>query len=177
MNWRTPVTMLVLLGVLLGAAYYGWQTIISPEEDSKAAGPTATGPSCKKQVEFKKGQLIRARDIVVNVYNAGSLSGLAGQTLSALDDKGFKAGVAENAPTNLAVTNVTVLGDRSSPEVRLVAQQFRGPVKVTKGPQLAAGIDVVVGENFRAVDDQAHTALRLQKAVSSCVAIKKKHRN
>ncbi len=172
MNWRTPITMLVLLGVLLGAAYYGWQTIVSPDEESKATSPTATNPTCTKHVKFKKGQLIRGRDIVVNVYNAGTTSGLAGETLNTLEDNGFKAGVAENAPTNLAVFNVTVLGDRSSPEVRLISRQFRGPVKVDKGPALAAGVDVVVGQNFRAVNDNAKTVMKLKKAVTSCVAIK-----
>lgn len=166
--------MLVLLGVLLGAAYYGWQTIISPDEESKATGPTNTGPKCTKHVKFKKGQLIRAKDILVNVYNAGTTSGLAGETLNALGDNGFKPGVADNAPSNMAASNVTILGDRTSPEVRLVSRQFRGPVKITKGPALAAGIDVVVGQRFRAVDDRAKTALRLKKAVTSCVAIKKK---
>ena len=36
MNWRTPITMVVLLGVLLGAAYYGWNTIVTPDDDNKA---------------------------------------------------------------------------------------------------------------------------------------------
>ncbi len=167
MNWKTPITLVVLLGLLLGAAVYGWQTIISPSEPDK---PAAQGQpkKCAKKTTFKKGQVVRAENIVVNVFNAGVISGQAGNTLSALVGKGFRAGVADNAPDSQTARNVTIVTPtRESPEVRLVRLQFVGAVRVVPG-NLEKGIDVVVGDNFRAVNPNAATSLRLGRTITSC---------
>lgn len=170
MNWKTPITLVVLLGILLGAAVYGWQTIISPggaESTSRAPKSTPTH-KCVRKTTFKKGQLIRAQDIVVNVYNAGEISGLAGNTLSALVAKGFKPGISDNAPDTLTTRNVAIVsGVPKSPEVRLVRIQFQGRVRVVSG-ELATGIDVIVGDNFRSVDPNATTSIRLKREITSC---------
>ena len=87
MAWRTPITLGVLLGVLLAAAFYGWQTVISParENDKKSDA----GPKCEQVTEFRKGDVIKPDDIVVNVYNAGSQLGAAGGTLDRRVNRGF----------------------------------------------------------------------------------------
>ncbi|MBA2699668.1 MAG: LytR C-terminal domain-containing protein [Nocardioidaceae bacterium] len=172
MNWKTPVTMLVLLGILLGAAYYGWSTIIAPDDQKNNV---VTQPSekkkdhrCTRVKRFKKGQAVKAQTIRVNVYNAGLISGLAAETLDALASKGFKPGIASNAPGNMSAGNVTILtAEPESPEVRLVRIQFRGPVQVKKG-ELAPGIDVLVGDGFRAVDPAVRTEITLRKNISAC---------
>ncbi len=171
MNWRTPITMVVLLGVLLGAAFYGWQTIISPGGDAKVSAPTPTGPTCQKKTLIKKGQRIAARDVIVNVYNAGQRAGLAGETLDELVNKGFKRGVAANAPSSLAVgPNVTVIlpGGQGAPQTRLVHNQFIGKVLYLKSAALTQGVDVVVGESFRGVDHAARTFVRVNHPVTTC---------
>jgi len=167
LNWKTPVTLLVLLGLLVGAVFYGWQTIISPDEP--AEGPTAGAPPmCERKATFKKGQRILAGDITVNVYNAGIVSGLAGNTLSALVGKGFQGGVSDNAPGAQSARNVTIMTDvPESPKVRLVRMQFQGPVRVVPG-ELAVGIDIIVGDEFRAVDPNATTVIQLRRNISSC---------
>ncbi len=167
MNWKTPITLVVLLGLLVGAVFYGWQTIISPDEP--AEGPTAGAPpTCERKVTFKKGQKIQAQDITVNVYNAGIVPGLAGNTLSALVGKGFQGGVSDNAPGAQSARNVTIMTDvPESPKVRLVRMQFQGPVSVVPG-ELAVGVDVIVGDEFRAVDPNATTVIQLRRNISSC---------
>ncbi len=167
MNWKTPITLVVLLGLLVGAVFYGWQTIISPDEP--AEGPTAGAPpTCERNVTFKKGQKIQAQDITVNVYNAGIVPGLAGNTLSALVGKGFQGGVSDNAPGAQSARNVTIMTDvPESPKVRLVRMQFQGPVSVVPG-ELAVGVDVIVGDEFRAVDPNATTVIQLRRNISSC---------
>ncbi len=169
---RTPITLLVLVGILLGAAYYGWQTVINPAtEATTTQGPThASKPTCVKQKQFLKGQEIKAADIVVNVFNAGTISGLAGDALSALHQKGFQMGIAANPPGGVGATNVTVLTDSpQSPEVRLVVSQFLGKVLVRKGPNLAPGIDVVIGQDFKGIAEKAPTTLRLSHDVTTCL--------
>lgn len=172
MSWRTPITIVVLLGVLLGAAFYGWQTVISPGgDDEKASTPTKSPPTCEKKVTIKKGQQVAAADVIVNVYNAGSRAGLATETLDGLVDKGFKRGIADNAPERVtAGPNVTVVlpDGKGLPQMRLVHNQFIGVVKYVAGPELAAGVDIVVGDSFRGVDPTARTFVRVNRAIKTC---------
>jgi hypothetical protein len=174
-GWRTPITLLVLLGVLFGAGYYGYRTVISPNTDKdKSSGPTTT---CTKQRVFHRGQKIVSKDILVNVYNAGSIANLAGDTLVALHGSGFLRGVAANAPSGISATNVTILTRHSRfPQVRLVARQFKGHVVIRKGRPLAAGIDVVVGDDFKGMKAHAVRSLRLGHVVRTCTHIAQKAR-
>jgi LytR cell envelope-related transcriptional attenuator len=170
-GWKTPVTLLVLLGVLLGAAYYGYHTVISPATgDDTSTNPP--GKKCTKQRVFHRGQTIRSKDVLVNVYNAGSIAGLAGNTLDALHHNGFLRGVAENAPAGIGATNVTIVTRHPRlPQVKLVANQFKGHVALRRGRPLAAGIDVVVGDRFVGVNRKALKRLRLHHVVRTCTHI------
>jgi hypothetical protein len=167
-GWKTPVTLLVLLGVLLGAAYYGYQTVISPATGDDTSTKTAT-KQCAKARVFHRGQKIVSKDVVVNVYNAGSIAGLAGSTLDALHHNGFLRGVADNAPAGVGATNVTIVTRHPRlPQVKLVANQFKGHVAVRPGRPLAAGIDVVVGDDFVGIDRSALKRLSLHHLVRTC---------
>lgn len=174
MNWRTPITMVVLLCVLLGAAYYGWQTIVNPGSDKTAAAHNG-GRRCKHKVTIKKGQHVTSSEVVVNVYNIGSRGGLATETLDELVHRGFKRGIADNARGNLTSwPNATVVLPRgqAGPQTRLVHNQFLGIVKYHRGPALAPGVDILVGDGFRGVDKSAHSFVRVNRRVDTCVAKK-----
>jgi hypothetical protein len=163
--------MVVLLGVLFGAAYYGWQTIVDPDggnTDTASNGPRGT--PCKHKVTIKKGARIQTGDVRVNVYNTGTRSGLAGETLDELVQNGFHRGVADNAPGNLSTRNATVLlvHGKAVPQVQLVRKQFIGTVTVHKGPALAPGVDILVGDAFRGVRAAAPKSVRVHKAVTTC---------
>jgi hypothetical protein len=173
-NWRTPITLVVLVGVLLGAAYYGWNTIVDPGDDNKAAAPTdpQTKP-CKHKDMIRKGTRIEAADVRVNVYNAGTQTGLASETMDALVEKGFKRGVADNLPSDIDATwgNVSIVlpDGEAVPQARLLGNQFLGVVKFVKGPAGGNSMDVVVGDNFRGVRDASQTYVRVNRAVKTCV--------
>lgn len=171
MSWKTPITLLVLLGILLGAAYYGWSTVLGPEEEKKddTASPPADN-TCDEVVRWKKGQRVKAADVRVNIYNGGLVSGLAGETLDALTAKGFRPGNATNAPESLSTPNVAIItADPESPEVRLVRIQFRGAVQIIDD-DLGRGIDVLVGDDFRAVKPVTKTQIVLRKNIKGCAA-------
>lgn len=170
MSWKTPITLLVLLVVLLGAAFYGWKTIISPSGDDDEV--VAKQPRCDQTQDFTRGQVIKAGDIVVNVYNSGSIANLAGETLESLDRKGFEPGVSDNAPTGFDAANVTIVtAAKDSPPVKLVAEQFKGTVKYVKGRDLAPGIDVIVGDNFIGTKPGAKKSLRVTRDVTTCTDV------
>jgi len=173
LNWKTPLTLLVLVGLLLGAAFYGWRSLAEPAEVSDPPTPRVEKkPKCTTVEEFRKGERIVSRDVIVNVFNAGSTTGLATATLDSLVAKGFRRGEADNAPESLAATNVTIVrGKSDDPTVRLVAMQFKGDVKFDNGPDVAPGVDVVIGDDFRSVDAEAQRVLRMRKTVKTCTSI------
>jgi hypothetical protein len=172
-SWKTPITLLVLLIMLLGAAFYGWRTIISPATDGgNTAGRHHHKAKCQHVQQFERGQVIRAKDIVVNVYNAGSIANLAEDTLGLLERRGFQPGVYDNAPANVRASNVTILTEASlTPEARLVAKQFKGQIQYAKHPAIDPGINVVVGNDFVGVDKTAKRSLRLKRDVSACTSV------
>jgi hypothetical protein len=167
-SWRTPITLLVLLGVVLGAGYYGWRTLQSPTDNDGDAPTVRQEPKCKKQPR-SDGRSIKSTAITVNVFNAGNVSGLASATLRSLGAAGFRSGVADNAPVGVAVTNVTILTrGKTSPQAQLVASQFKGRVDIRKGLDLAEGIDVVVGDEFVGVDKKAKSSIRVGRQPQPC---------
>jgi LytR cell envelope-related transcriptional attenuator len=173
-TWKTPITLLVLLVLLLGGAFYGWKTIISPatEDKTSSSNNKPTPDKCERVEQFHRGQLIRADDVVVNVYNAGDVANLAEETLQDLKARGFKSGVFDNAPSRVSATNVTIITQgKLSPQVHLVAKQFKGKVQYAKGASINTGIDIVVGNDFAGIDHKAKKVLKLKKDVSTCAAV------
>ncbi len=134
MRWRTPITLGVLFVILLGAAFYGWKTIVDPVTSAGGSSGSTTPPPkkpqpCLKKKTFATGTEIRAASFKVNVFNAGGVSGLAGSVLTSLTSKGFREGVADNPPPSVTATNVSILTSLpASPQAKLVQQQFKGNV-------------------------------------------------
>jgi len=178
-QWRTPITLVVLLVILLGAAYYGWKTVVDPNEDAGATPTTPTKssntpkPVCLQKIVYPKGQTFRAEQFKVNVYNAGGVSGLAGDVLAELHNKGFQEGVADNPPAKVTANNVSILTQTpNSPKARLVQQQFKGKVLLVPGPNLSVGFDIVIGPNFVGVDPNAPAELTLREPATVCTKFK-----
>jgi hypothetical protein len=166
-TWKTPVTLLVLLGVLLGAAYYGWASIVSDDSPDQKTSPTSQTCTTTK---VTKGQRLTAKNVLINVYNAGSVEGLASRTLTTLKARGFRAGVAANAPSGVVTGSVMILTqDRTAPETQLVARQFRGPIGYAKPHDVAAsGVSVVVGDNFAGFRKQTPRAIVVHRPTKAC---------
>lgn len=172
MQWRTPITLAVLLVILLGAAAYGWHTVVGPVTSDDAA-PATTAPTttqvCTERKTYPAGDVIRAQSFKVNVYNAGGVSGQAGDVLAALQSRGFRQGVADNPPQGVSASNVTILTwAPNQPQVRLVQQQFRGPVKLVRGPNLGPGVDIVVGAEYEGLATDAPASYTVRKETTVC---------
>jgi hypothetical protein len=158
--------MTVLVALLVVGGVVGYKALVAPIPD--ASGNTPHPHPCRHK--FSKGDLIRAKDVTVSVYNAGSRSGLAGQTLDELAARGFIKGRVGNAPDRFSgVRYVRVLArSRNDPVARLVAMQF-GPhtliqaVKRNQGP----GVEVVVGNAFTGLV-KAPTQQRAATASNGC---------
>lgn len=163
----TGVTLLVLLGILAIGLVVGARTLFSPLPGSD---PTASvSPTCTTTT-VKKGQRVFARQVQVSVFNAGTRSGLAGDTLAALARRGFKKGRTGNAPEGSKVKVAQVwTSQRNDTAARLVARQFGAKIKVfLKDGNLGPGVDVVVGDRFDKLA-KATKSVVARRASSVCV--------
>jgi hypothetical protein len=145
----SAVTLVVLFCLLVAGAVVGWRTLSAPVPGGDEPTTTASDPACNDPVA--RGDVVRPADITVSVYNAGSRSGLAGQTLSELQARGFIAGDVGNAPVEMEdVEFVRVLAPtKTDPAARLVALQFGAqtiiePITDDLGP----GVELIVGDRF-----------------------------
>jgi hypothetical protein len=140
----TLITLLVLVALLAVGGYLGWKALSSPlPGDQDPPEPTCAAG-------LAKGDVVRSRDVTVSVYNAGTRTGLAGDTQHQLVARGFIAGELGNAPQDVAdVAFVRILTtNKADPAAQLVALQFGKGTKVVAAPDLGPGIEVVVGDRF-----------------------------
>ncbi len=163
----SAVTMVVLVGVLVVGAWFGWKTMSAPlpgeDEPTKRAKPNCEGG-------FAKGDLVQPGDITVSVFNAGSRSGLADQTQSELAARGFNRGDVGNAPTELETVQFVRVLTKSpgDPTARLVALQFGANTVVQDTKlDLGPGVDIIVGDRFVGLVD-APSEIKAGRSGSSC---------
>ncbi len=164
------MTLLVLVCLLVLGAVWGWRSLFAetPSGDPTATEPT---PTCTTE-RVDAGERMRSDQVRVSVFNAGNRSGLAGQTLDALVDRGFLPGDIGNAPDDVDVARVQVWSTvEKDPRARLVARQFGPKVKVRFSDEdLGPGVDVIVGDRFRKLV-QAPRALRVKQPQEVCVPV------
>jgi hypothetical protein len=162
------VTIVVLIGLLVTGAYVGWQKLNEPLPEKPEAQTQVAGPRCNDGV--RRGDLVTPEDITVSVYNAGTRAGLAGQTQSELEARGFISGDVGNAPEDMAdVQFVRVLAaTKTDPAARLVALQFGANTLIEAVEEdLGPGVEVVVGDGFLGLV-KAPQKIRAQAAGSGC---------
>ncbi len=161
--------MLVLCGILVAGAVWGWNSLFA-EVPTEQAGANPTTRSCDTE-RLRVGQLLKSSQVKVSVFNAGTESGLADTTSTALSRRGFRIGKVGNAPSDSRVARVQVRSTkRSDLAARLVARQFgrQVPVRVS-GQNLGPGVDVVVGNALRALAPTTRT-IRAATAQKVCLS-------
>jgi hypothetical protein len=148
---RTPLTLLVLLGVLAYGAWWGYTNVLKPL-------PPPTADPCVEQ-KVAKGAL-NSSQVTVNVYNGGTRRGLAGDVGRSLRDKGFKVSRTTNTGEKIGATVVIGAGVKN-PEVLLVLGFFRGAV-VKADKRKDRSVDVLVGDRYGGFNRNAKTAISVR---------------
>jgi hypothetical protein len=134
---RTPITLLLLLGVLCYAAWWGYTNVLRPI-------PPAPAQPCVDQ-SLTKGQL-KSSQVTVKVYNGGNKRGLAGDVGRALRDRGFNVIRTTNTAEKISKT-VIVGADAKNPEVLLVKGFFKDAL-VKGDKRVDRTVDVLVGNKY-----------------------------
>lgn len=162
--------MLGLTGILVLGATWGWKALFA-EVPGIGLTVEEPGPTCTPE-QVEAGSKLRARQVQVSVYNGGSRSGLAGETMDALARRGFAEGEVGNGPSKPHVRRVQVWSTtKDDPAARLVALQFGRDVKVRVTEEdLGTGVDVIVGNEFERLS-RAPRAIRVAEAQELCVPV------
>lgn len=134
---RTPVTLLILFGVLLYGAWWGYNNIIKPI-------PALPPEPCVNQ-SVSKGQL-KSSQVVVRVYNGGDRKGLAADVGRSLRGKGFRVTLTTNTVEKIQKT-VIVGADANNPEVKFVKTFFKEAI-VRRDKRADRSVDVLVGNRY-----------------------------
>jgi len=163
----TAVTLLALMLVVFAMGYYGFKAFTSPLPDRPSGEETCS------DVEKEVQGFVKRSEVQVSVFNAGTREGLAGATLEKVEEAGFRAGNAGNAPRSAKVRQVVVwTTEEDDSAARLVALAFgpRTPVRVTQA-DLGPGVDVIVGNGFRGLNPKAPKRIRLAAPVETCIPV------
>ncbi|TDD67015.1 LytR family transcriptional regulator [Jiangella aurantiaca] len=147
---RTSVTLLVLIGVVIGAAWYSWDNVVDDGETA-ASGPT--GEPCAPGAPTSAPA---PANVQVNVYNATERNGLASAVARQVRERGFVVVDVDNDPLDRAITGTAEVRSRADDQAaaELVATLVPGAVYVPD-ERTEATIDLVLGDAFEALSDPA----------------------
>ena len=141
-SMRSALTLGVLTLLLVVGVSWGLAQVTKPY-------PGKVDPPICVDTSFPAGERIYPQDVTVSVLNASKREGLAGRTMAELASDGFAEGETRNAPDKTRVARVEVwTTDETNPAVLLVRSRL-GQAEVLEKPDPgAAGIVVVVGDEF-----------------------------
>jgi hypothetical protein len=147
---RTPVTLLILFGMLLYGAYWGYNNIIKP------VPPLPPDPCVEQTVP--KGQL-KASQVVIKVYNGGDRKGLAADVGRSLRNEGFRVVQTDNTVEKIQRT-VIVGADANNPEVLFVKSFFK-EATTRSDQRVDRSVDVLVGNRYGGFNKNAKATYQI----------------
>jgi len=132
--------MVVLLGILVAGAWWGWKSLISSSAE----------PTCVEQ-KLPNNRLV-PKQVVLNVYNGGAKAGSASRVAEVLKKRGFNIGKVANEPKGDKVDVAELRGaSESAPELVLVAGQLNQKAVPVADGRTDHTVDLVIGAGFGSV--------------------------
>lgn len=169
---KGTVTLAVLAVLFVVGVIAGFRLITAPIPELELSSED-TEPSCR-DVTLKPGSTLSTEQVTVDVYNDGSISGLASQTIRRLSRFGYQRGVTGNADDlDANARNVTIVTENPGGAMAtLLRGQFQGKVRVVKGDVSEdTGIAVIVGDKFVGIDRNARSNVPVDEELKICVPI------
>lgn len=140
---RTAVTLLVLVGFVIGAAWYSWDNVMNPGDDDDVAGsPTMCPTGAPTDAPAPE-------EIELNVYNATGRNGLAQQVASQMSDRGFIILDVANDPQDSTIEGTAEI--RSHPDRENAAGLVASMVpdaELVADERDSDAVDLVLGDSF-----------------------------
>lgn len=134
---KTPLTMLLLLGLVLFAAAWGYRNATAP------IPPRPPEPCVDEAV----GPKYLPSHAVLRLYNGTETNGFAKRAATILRADGFRVIRIANAPQQ--INGVTVVGvNDKSPEVVLVRSYLPNATFIADPNKLDHVVDITVGKGF-----------------------------
>jgi len=141
-SMKSALTLAVLAVLLVLGVGWGVAQVTEPF-------PGKVDPPICVDTSVAAGDRVHPQDVTVSVLNASKREGLAGRTMSELVTAGFAEGQTRNAPDQTRVLRAEIwTTDADNPAARLVRSRFGRAEVVEKDDPGAAGIVVVVGDDF-----------------------------
>lgn len=164
-------TSALTLGVLALLCVFGLIFGLVQVTRDLPAVSTGEAPVCEDQI-VEQGSKVHPRDVVVSVFNAGTTSGKASDTLRDLIERGFARGTSGNAPRGTKVNRAQIWADeRGNPAVALVRHQLglkKTPVITRKDSDIGPGVVVVVGNMLDGLVPKAKRAVKATERSEIC---------
>ncbi|MFF0266426.1 LytR C-terminal domain-containing protein [Kribbella sp. NPDC004536] len=159
-RWRTPITMVILLGILAGGGWWGWKSLISSSAE----------PTCTEQ-KLTNNRLL-PKQVVLNVYNGGARAGSAGRVADALKKRGFNIDKVANEPKGDKTDIVALRGaTATAPEMLLVAGQLNQKAQMIADGRTDHTVDLVIGAGFGSVRLKGIPSVTVAPNTTVCLPI------
>ena len=156
-HWRTPITMVILLVILIGGTWWGWNSLTSSSEQN-----------CVEQ-KLPNNRLV-PKQIVVNVYNGGARAGTAQRTAEELRKRGFNVRKVANEPSGDKTDVVAVRGSAAdSPEVKLVMGQLNQKPETIGDERGDHTVDLVVGVKYNRLNTKGVPSIAVPADSTVCL--------
>jgi LytR cell envelope-related transcriptional attenuator len=148
---RTPVTLLILFGMLLYGAWWGYNNIIKP------IPPLPPAPCVDQSLPDGK---LKASQVVVKVYNGGDRKGLAADVGRSLRNEGFRVILTTNTVEKIQKTVIVGAGEEN-PEVLFVKSFFKESI-VRSDKRVDRTVDVLVGNKYGGFNKDAKATYQVE---------------
>lgn len=154
--------MVVLLAILVGGAWWGWNSLT----DSSAE------PNCVEQ-KLPNNRLV-PKQVVVNVYNGGAKAGTAGKVAEALEKRGFHIGKVANEPKGDKIDVVSVRGTaENAAEVKLVVGQLNQKPLTEGDSRPEHTVDLILGRGFNRLNTKGIPSIAVPAGSTLCLPVVK----
>ncbi|MEV0796087.1 LytR C-terminal domain-containing protein [Kribbella sp. NPDC050281] len=159
-HWRTPITMVALLVILVGGAWWGWNSLINSSAE----------PTCVDQ-KLPNNRLV-PKQVVVNVYNGGAKAGTAAAVADLLKKRGFYVARIANEPKGDKIDVVAIRGATDkSPELLLVAGQLSQKALTIGDERTDHTVDLVVGPRYTSLKPKGLPSIALAPDTTLCLPV------
>lgn len=172
MNWKTPVTLIVLVLFVVGGTLVGWRYATQEVPSLRDAAGDDPELTCRT---YNSGQALETGAVTVNVYNTpGGLDGLAGETMEKLITRGFVGGVTENSRNRIKKGTVLLTAaDPKSAQVRLIRKHLAGRVltKRARDADIGSSVNIFVGRRFPGLTRNAPKQVKVKGRTEVCFEV------